>query len=1191
MPWRSPRHKIRRNMGIRAGEQIDMNKTALKNFATNARRELIKKVEAKALKIGISEENIKKAQIESSDAIYIDGKQLTLTEKKQRDKLIQRIKDIGFNQVIEEVAYTWFNRFIALRFMEVNNYLPTKVRVLSSSNPDNQEPDILKEALSVDLDIDKELVYELKLSNKTEELYKYLIIKQCNSLNKYLPFLFETIEDYKEILFPEGLLAKDSFLREMTDTEKIPESDWEKVEIIGWLYQYYISEKKDQVFADLKKNIKISKENIPAATQLFTPHWIVRYMVENSLGRIWLESYPNSELKSEWKYYLEEAEQEDDVKKKLEEIRYKNVNPEDITFLDPCCGSGHILVYAFDVLYEMYLEKGYINHEIPKLILEKNLFGLDIDDRAVQLASFALMMKAREKSRRVFGQDIKLNICAIQESNWMTDEIIDVLVDKNTSSSEQGTQRETLEYLRDTFKDAKEYGSILDVKPLDLSFLDKQLEAFAIESENQGDILERIAKAEILEKLPGIVLQARVLGSKYDVVCTNPPYMGSSGMGVNLLNYIKKQYSKTCSDLSTVFMELASKMTQSKGYIAMINIPTWMYLSSYAEYRKVMLKNSSIVNLMHLGRGVFGSDFGTVSFVLRNKYISGYCGRYKKFFDRKSSVDNNEEKEMKFFGNNDYYNFQENYYIIDGCPIAYNMSDSIFKSYKEGKKLNDICEPRQGLATGDNNYYLRSWYEVNINKVGFNINSTEAFFDSNMTYAPYNKGGSYRKWYGNCEFLIKFDKKHYDMLSKVGNHLPSRQYYFKECLTWSKVTIGGFSMRYLPDGFVFDVSGCSLFASTELIRIILGFLNSKVATLILSFLSPTVNYEVGHIKSIPLVCPQDKDQVIKVVNECIAISKNDWDSFETSWDFIKHPFITFKHETIEKSYKQWQDFTDKQFALLKANEEELNRIFIDIYGLHNELTSDVKEEDVTIYKADRLRDIKSFISYAVGCIFGRYSLDEEGLVFAGGKFDLEKYKTFPADKDNILPILSGAYFEDDLVSKFIEFVKVTFSEATLDENLEFIADTLGKKNGETAKETIRRYFLNDFFKDHVQTYKKRPIYWLFTSGKQKAFNCLIYMHRYDKTTLSRIRTDYLHPLQIRLDAERKSLLEVIEGGGTAKEISNAKKELKQLDLKIEELKAYDEVLHHMADMQIEIDLDDGVAVNYAKFDGLLAPIK
>lgn len=1166
-----------------------MNKSALRTFATNARKELLKKIEAKAMKIGITEDNIKKAEIESSDAIFIDGKQLSKEEKIQRDKLIARINQIGFKQVMEEVAYTWFNRFTALRFMEVNDYLPTGVRVLSSSNPNSAEPDMINEALELDLDvnIDKELIYELKLNNKTEELFKYLIIRHCNDLNRYLPFMFETIDDYTEIIFPEGLLAKDSFISQMTDTEIFSEEEWQKVEIIGWLYQYYISEKKDQVFADLKKNIKINKDTLPAATQLFTPNWIVRYMVDNSLGRVWNESYPLTGLKTNTKYFLDEGEQNEDVLKQLEVIRYKDVNPEEITFLDPSCGSGHILVYAFDIFYEMYLEKGYMAHEIPKLILEKNLFGLDIDDRAVQLASFAVFMKAREKSRRVFDQNIKTNIFAIQESNWITEEVTELLLKGEESSDRYKIQSEILSNIRDTFLDAKEYGSILKVNTMDISFFEDRLSQLANE---QVDLFGTLIKSELLDKLPGILSQIKLLSKKYDVVCTNPPYMGSGGMDKKLRSFTKKHYPNTGSDLSTIFMELSMSLTKPNGFISMINIPTWMYLSSYAEYRKGLLQNNTIINLLHLGRGVFGSDFGTVSFVIRNNKINNYIGRYKKFFEKKSSVESNEEKENKFFNTNDFFNKQENYYVIEGYPIAYNINEAIIKAFKKGQKINDISDPRQGLATGNNNFFLRNWYEINIKKAGFNISSTQEFFNSNKLYAPYNKGGGFRKWYGNCEFLIKFDKEHYETLSKVGNHLPSRQYYFKECLTWSKVTIGGFSMRYLPDGFVFDVSGCSLFSDKELTKVILAFMNSKVASLILSFLSPTVNYEVGHVKSIPLINIDSKEIIEDIVEQCIDISKNDWDNFETSWDFKTHPFIKYKKDTLLNSYMEWERVSNNQFLKLKENEERMNQILIENYKLQDILEPDVNDNEISINKADQIRDVKSFISYAIGCIFGRYSLDEEGLVYAGGEFEPSRYPTLNPDKDNVIPVLPGSYFEDDIISRLIEFIQRSFGEETLINNLDFIADTLGKKKGETAKETLRRYLLNDFYKDHVQIYKKRPIYWLFTSGKEKAFNCLIYMHRYDKTTLSRIRTDYLHEYQIRLDAEKKDLLSIIEGDYTTKEISNAKKELKTLDKKIEELKEYDELLHHMADMQIDIDLDDGVVVNYEKFKGLVAKI-
>lgn len=1139
-----------------------MNKTALKNFATNARKELIEKVKAKAFKIGITEEGIKKAQLESSDAIYIDGKQLSATEKKQRERLIARIKEIGYKQVVEEVAYNWFNRFTALRFMEVNNYLPTKVRVLSSSNSDSSEPDIIKEALTVDLDIDRELVYDLKLKNMTDELYKYLIIKQCNSLNKVLPFMFETIDDYKEILFPEGLLAKDSFLRKMTDTYVIPESDWEQVEIIGWLYQFYISEKKDQVFADLKKNIKISKENIPAATQLFTPNWIVRYMVENSLGRIWLESYPDSSLKSEWKYYLDEVEQEKEVLIKLEQIRCKNVNPEDITFLDPCCGSGHILVYAFDLLYEMYLEKGYMQHEIPKLILEKNLYGLDIDDRAIQLASFAVMMKARGKSRRVFEQEIALNIFEIQESNWITNEIVNILVDKEATTTEQAEQREILECLYGTFKDAKEFGSILNVKPMNLKFLEKRLGEYKDISEYQGDIIERVVISEIIEKMPSIVLQTKVMGSRYDVVCTNPPYLGN-GMGVMLTEYLKREYPNSKSDLFAVFIERCSQLVKDSRYEALITQHSWMFLSSYEKLREKIMR-SDIVNMIHLGAKAFeevgGEVVQTTAFILRKSDITNY----KSLFSRLVDYDNAKTKEEKFLqAEGRYASKKERFSKIPGAPIAYWLPD---KDIFERDSLSNLLFSGGRNKTHNNEKYVRFWWEINGN---------------DEKWVSYANGGQSRKYYGNDIYVVDWSDEAKKYYASYGG-LCNPKFWNKEGITWSLLSSSGQGFRVKSKGSQYSSVSPTIFNEDFSIdKSVMGFLNSKISHYLLKILNPTLATNVNNVLSLPYDYQISNNKIHELVDENINISKSDWDSFEISVDFKRHPLMKFKEGSnrICDVFEKWNKYSSDQFAHLKNNEEELNRIFIEIYNFQDILTATLSDEDITIRKADKDRDIKSLISYVIGCMFGRYSLDEEGL------------STLTVDQDNIIPILSGAYFEDDIVSKLIEFVKVIFGEETLAENLNFIADYLGKKDGDTAKETIRRYFLNDFYKNHVQTYNKRPIYWLFTSGKQKAFNCLIYMHRYDKSTLSRIRTDYLHELQIRMDAEKKTLLDIINGDSTTKEIATAKKELKSLDLKIEELRSYDEKLHHMADMQIEIDLDDGVAVNYAKFEGLLAPIK
>lgn len=1165
-----------------------MNKSALKTFATSARKELLKKVEAKAMKIGITEDNIKKADVESSDAIFIDGRQLSKEEKTQRDKLIARINQIGFKQVMEEVAYTWFNRFTALRFMEVNDYLPSGVRVLSSSNPNSAEPDMLNEALELDLEIalDKEHIYNLKLNNDREELFKYLIIKHCNDLNRFLPFMFEKIDDYTEMLFPEGLLAKESFIHLML--EVIPEENWNKVEIIGWLYQFYISEKKDQVFVDLKKNIKISKENLPAATQIFTPNWIVKYLVENSLGRIWSESYSDSSSKSKWKYFLDKEKQEESVIKQLEEIRYKNVNPEDITFLDPSCGSGHILVYAFDLLFDMYLEKGYIIQEIPKLILEKNLFGLDIDDRAVQLASFAVMMKAREKSRRVFDQKINLNICSLQESGWMTDNMISNL------TQEKEEYQELFRYIRDVFLNAKEYGSLLRVKDLDFGLLE---EIFGNYKNEPANLIDMIEKQVVEENFPSLIIQSKILSKKYDVVCTNPPYMGRNGMSPILTNFLNKNYKDSKSDLFSAFIERGFEFVHEKGFNSMVTMQSWMFLSSFEKLRNNIILNKTITTLLHMDNMVMGIAFGTSATVIRNTNIKKYLGVYTqvKYVD---IDDNNTPKEFPVSKNQNGIVSADEFYKIPGSPIAYWVSDKIINAFSNPSVGTELTT-REGMATADNNRFLKLWFEVDYPKITFNCKNAEEALSRKGKWFPYNKGGSYRKWYGNNDYIVNWEDDGHlirnnkdEKTGRIRSHNYNGEFGFREGITWSALSSGSISVRYSENGYLFDSKGAKGFCLDKAnLMYILGLLNSKIAMEFLEFFSPTMDFKVGDVIQIPLIISQ-KDRIIDLVQSNIQLSKKEWDAYETSWDFKQHPLIDIKMKTpkIQTSFEIWQQQTVLYYNKLKENEEEINYIFNEVYEQKNELTPYVDEKDISIRIAELERDIKSFISYAIGCSFGRYSLDNSGLIFAGGEFDHSLYNTYKADKDNILPILPGAYFEDDIISRFLEFLEITFGKDTLNENLEYIANTLGKKKGESAKETIRRYFINDFFKDHLQMYKKRPIYWLFTSGKEKAFNCLIYIHRYDKSTLSRIRTDYLHEYQIRLDTERKELLSIIEGDYTTKEINNSKKELKTLEKKIEELKEYDELLHHMADMQIELDLDDGIAVNYEKFKGLVAKI-
>ncbi|MCI1592661.1 BREX-1 system adenine-specific DNA-methyltransferase PglX [Heyndrickxia oleronia] len=1171
-----------------------MNKSALKKFATEARKELLERVELQARKIGITAESIQKANVESSDAVFIDGKQLSDVERRQRNKLIARINEIGFNRVMEETAYTWFNRFIALRFMEVNDYLPTKVRVLSSSNGDSAEPDMMKEALSLDLELDKEYVYELKINNKTDELFKYLIKMHCNDLNRYMPFMFETLEDYKEILFPEGLLGTDSFVRQLTDTEEIPEDNWEKIEVIGWLYQYYIADEKDRVF---KAKAKYKAEEIPYATQLFTPDWIVQYMVQNSLGRYWTEAHPEHEdLISNWEFFIKH--QQEDFQESIAPYVNKEMNVEDIKCFDPAMGSGHILVYMFDVLFEIYSKCGYMEREIPRLIIEKNLYGLDIDDRAYQLACFSVVMKALQYNRRflrsIERDGLTMNLASIQETNGWTDEAIAYI-----SGEENGETFNSVKALFEQYTNAKTFGSLIKVTEKDTAFLKNRLKE--IKENPVTDIFQEEKRQQTLGLLPLLINQTKIMGQQYDIVVMNPPYMGSGNMNKELSDFLRKNYPDSKADLFASFMEVDHYLKKN-GFYAVINQHSWMFLSSFEKLREKVINTKFIDTMLHLGPRAFeeigGEIVQTTAFVLRNQLMKNVKGIYLRLVDERSSMEKKGKAISAVRNPSDshcYLYSQENYSKIPDSPIAYWASEKLQSIYVENTKLGKMANPRQGLATGNNDYFIREWFEVSFDKIGFNYDSLESARSSNYKWFPLNKGGGNRKWYGYNESILAFDQENYELLSKSGNKLPSRQYYFMEGITWSKISSSAFSVRYSAKGFIFSDAGMKIFVNEDLLPYLCSLLNSKLVNYFLEVLSETMNFEKGNIERIPVkldVNENLKNKIEKNFWENIDIMKRDWDAYETSWEFGKHPLIAYRENQglIEVAFSKWKEYTEDNFDLIKKNEEENNRIFIEIYNLEDELQPEVSDKEISVKKGDLERDFKSFISYAIGCSFGRYSLDKEGLIYAGGEFDASRYQTFPADEDNILPILPGAYFEDDIVTRFVDFVRVTFSKETLEENLDFIADAIGRKANETAREALRRYFLNDFYKDHVQVYKKRPIYWLFTSGKEKAFNCLIYMHRYDKTTLSRIRTDYLHEVQIRMDAEKKDLLDIIEGDFTAKEISNAKKELKALDKKIDELKAYDELLHHMADMQIEIDLDDGVKVNYEKFKGLVAKI-
>lgn len=1208
-----------------------MDKNKIKSFAVWARRSLIASVSDKANRIGIYEDRIDKA-IEVQGGFKLEGKEdIFPISKSHRDVLEKQVREKGFMQVMEEVAYTWFNRFMGLRYMEVNDYIPSGIRILSSEIEEKKEPDVLTKVSEIidELGLDGNEIYELLDTGNTldrERAYRTVLVKQCNELGKVIPQMFEKISDYTELLLPDNLLEEGSVLRRMV--EDIEEEDWkEEVEIIGWMYQYYISQKKDEVFSALKKNVKITKENIPAATQLFTPKWIVKYMVENSLGKLWLEGHPNEELQKHWKYYLEEAEQEAEVEEELKKIRaeHSKLRPEDIKVLDPCMGSGHILVYAFDVLYEIYKTAGYPEREIPRLILQNNLYGLDIDDRAAQLASFALIMKARHYNRRLFREiereRLELNLCSIQESNSIHKEAIDYFCSLETGLDNDDLEND-LEYLWSTFMDAKEYGSILEVEQVNFDALKQRLK----EIENDDNLMFGDYRQMLLDKLPSLIKQSEIMSRLYEVCVTNPPYIGLKKMGSTLGKYIQKMYSNSKADLSSVFIEKCIAMTKNDSFISMITQHGWLFQSSYEKLREVIL-NNTINNLLHLGARAFeeigGEVVQTVSFVFNKKSIARVKGKYFKL----TEYSNQKEKEKAFIDKLDEYVVsQKRYEMINGCIIAYWISDKMIDIFNN-KKVEEYGYSFQGIITGNTDKYLKLWYEINRNYINFKfLNSSK--LETYDGYIPYLKGGIYRRWYGNLEYVVNWYNNGKNF---VRSRTENRKYFFDRGLTWSDLTTGDFSARYVDCGFLFDASGPMIFIDDyNKIFNAAGYFNSKVFQSLLDINSQGLHYGNGAVLSQPIKFYHEEGRIIdEVVEENINISKNDWDSFETSWDFKTHPLIKLldegKQHKLSDIFTIWETECAEAFYKLKQNEEELNRIFIDIYGLQDELTPEVEDKDITIRKADRERDIKSFISYAVGCMFGRYSIDAEGLIYAGGNFD-EVYRIFKGhspvdmldkggnyagvssakthysqikingewkvvsyevDVDNVLPITEDEYFEDDIVSRFINFVKVVYGNDILEENLDFISDSIGRKPSETARQAIRRYFIKDFYKDHLKVYQKRPIYWMFDSGKNDGFKALVYMHRYNEQTIAKVRTDYLHTLQRKYEAEINRLELVVDSEEyTAKDRTAAKKKIDRISKQIEECREYDQVVGYLANEKIAIDLDDGVKVNYAKFQDM-----
>lgn len=1373
-----------------------MDKTAVKNYAIWARTKLIEDIKYKASLLGITEKGIADALPQSTtqeqyfdigtrEPYAIRGVQIA-----QRLSLAEAIKKkaqesdylTAYNSIIEEVAYTWFNRFIAVRFMEVNDYLPCKIRVLSAVDG-RQEPDIVQNPFDAKLDYtsaEEELISQHQMNNEGDKLFNMLFVKVCNDLSKVLPQLFEAEQDYTELLLNISYTDQDGLIYKLV--HDIPEDNFDvnavdeegkpvgQVEIIGWLYQYYNTEPKNETFALLKKNVKITKERIPSATQLFTPDWIVRYMVENSLGRLVISGQGLVDSEEEriakekelaerfgWKYYLPEAKQDADVRKQLNQLTTNNYSPETIKVIDPCMGSGHILVYAFDVLMQIYTQVGYTDKDAVLSILENNLYGLDIDKRAFQLAYFAVLMKARQYHKFILKKQPQCHIYAIAESNGINMKHLAYLGAQLDELAKPVALNQMQELIA-TLHDAKEYGSIISVADYDWDLLHK----FAAEFDISGEmnLFDSFGIEATQQRLQELVAVGEVLAQKYEVVVTNPPYRGVADVDVKLADYIKTNYPDSKNDLFAVFMEVCHKMNVKSGYQAMITQHAWMFLSSFEKLR-AKIQKLDIVNMVHLGARAFeeigGEVVQTTSFILANKHVDGYKGTYCRLVEPTTQ----QGKEEVFLAKeNRYVACSDNFAKIPGAPVAYWVSEKLLNDFEVGTKLQDIAEPRGGLTTTDNARFLRLWYEANNLNIAFDVNDTLETENREETWCPIAKGGAFRKWYGNNDYIVKWYHNGEEIKKCVVNNprdpnttswsrrIFNYKYYFKPCVTWSGISSGMLSVRFVNNQ-IFGGGGKALFSDNSL-SWFGAFLNSKVVLKLLGFLSPTLNYEAGHIGNLP-ICFQENSNVEGISKQNISLSKSDWDAFETSWDFTKHPLVVASDQcivnsensantqlttshypltTISQAYQRWEEETNTRFTQLKANEEELNRIFIDIYGLQDELTPEVEDKDVTVRKADLQRDIKSLLSYAVGCMFGRYSLDVEGLAYAGGEFSdqwvvisdqcyrrevVEKYvaqelqraygmaevnvadgrdlssseviaergviftfgsdekssgvdsikyrrgtskklyegicelsfnserikcgignaaydlcspeilnaitsgsgvelvqrgwqdadsidwqtihyklKTnhYGADEDNVIPITDEDYFEDDIIGRLIAWLKVVYGAETLEENLRFIADALGT-SGDTARQKIRNYFLKDFFKDHCKIYQKRPIYWLYDSGKQNGFKALIYMHRYNADTSGQVRAEYLGKMEETYESEINRMQDIMDNGA-GREVALAGKRKEKLQKQLHECRDYDAVLGHIALASIAIDLDDGVKVNYVKVqtakDGKLLPI-
>lgn len=1209
-----------------------MNKNNLKSYAPKARLDFIAAITARAQQLGFTSTAVHDATLRG-DVLIINGVEWPAKVASQRAKLLEKILQHGFEQTIEEIAYTWFNRFAALRYMELHEFLDHGHRVLSSR--DGGLPELLRHAGEVNLPgLQPAYVQELQLAgNQDNALYKLLLVAQCNELSRTMPFLFEFIDDETELLLPDNLLHTDSIVAKMVSG--VPEEDWQEIEVIGWLYQFYISEKKGQVIGKVVKS-----EDIPAATQLFTPNWIVQYLVQNSVGRLWLMANPSSTLGQQWPYYIQPAQQTPEVQAQLDALTQTRIaedgdtlNPETITVLDPACGSGHILVVAYDVLKAIYLERGYRLRDIPRLILEKNLYALDIDDRAAQLASFTLLMKARADDRRLLNDPDnppKLNILSLQESQGLDlDRLVSAL--QTSQPAPQGTAisaaplsssdlfpetqpqmslgesgvpplRPAIATLLDCFTHAKTFGSLIQIGPQANEYARYLLSILSV-AEASGDLYAQAAANDLLP----LVRQALVLGMQFDAVVANPPYMGGKGMNPALKDYARATFPDSKADLFAMFMERGFGWCKPSGLNSMVTMQSWMFLSSYEEMREKLLTQRTIQTMAHLGARAFGEISGevvqTTAFVLHGQRFLGFKPVFFRLVDGQEA-----EKGAALRGNQNRFDttVQDDFKIIPGSPVAYWASKSVINAFAPGVSLGAVAKPRTGLNTTDNATFLRLWHEVDFREINFSARSLDDSARASARWYPFQKGGEFRKWYGNNEYIVNWKGNGEDIKSAVMNNprdnttthwsrrIFNTEFFFKEGACWSTISSARFSARYLEPGFIISNAAGGIFPDKLEVGQIVALTNSTIPNFFFTLLNPTINYSSGLVAQCPVMgFEYDRN----VVSSAIALAKADWDISENSWGFQSPPILAMAEKpasTLESSYFAWTSQNRKAVGEMMRLEEANNRLFINAYGLQDELSPEVPEDQITLTRADREKDCQRLISYAIGCMLGRYSLDEPGLIYAHAGnvgFDPSRYPSFPADADGILPVTDQPWFADDAPSRIREFLDVVWGPDTLEENISWLAESLGPKASETPEETIRRYIADQFFKDHLQTYKKRPIYWLFSSGKQGAFQALVYLHRYHEGTLARMRSEYVIPLTAKYAARLELLTQDASAAPSAAARTKITKQLEKLRKQQAELLAFDEKLRHYADMRIALDLDDGVKVNYGKFGDLLDSVK